>query len=275
MTTAPSTHNQKGFTLIETLVALAMFMVICGAVFKLLNSSQQRYQTESQVLDSFQDARLGLDQIVRDAHDSGYPPFSNFSNPANNCTNVTCAGFVNSPIAWHPGYTTLTPCLIGTAGGGTCLSPTDFDVIFEGQTNDSNGAIGWTRYQLIGTTLWRGWVQKGNGNSAWNALAGSMFPYITNVMNNASPAQIAKFKASYPQMFPGGNPQPIFQYYCPNPAAPPANILCQNAGANNSPSNVVDVEITLIVQTPQVDAQTHAPRLVELNGRGQRVNPNQ
>lgn len=276
MTTAHTPYNQKGFTLVETLIALAMFMVICGAIFKLLNTSQQRYQTESQVLDSFQDARLGLDQIMRDAHDAGYPPFSNYSNLPNGCNlNTPCAPFVNSPIAWHPGYTALAPCLIGTAGGGTCISPGDFDVIFEG--NPDNTFVKWTRYQLIGTTLWRGWSAKTNGNSAWAALnnGGVMFPYVTNVMNNATPAQIATFKASYPQMFPGGKPQPIFQYYCPNSAAPPANILCQNAGANNSPANVVDVEITLIVQTPQVDAQTRAPRLVELNGRAHRVNPNQ
>ena len=285
MTTALTSHNQKGFTLIETLVALAMFLVICGAIFKLLNSSQQRYQTESQVLDSFQDARLGLDQIVRDASDSGYPPFSNYSSPPSGCNlNTTCSTLVNSPIAWHPGYVALTPCLIGTAGGGTCVSPGDFDVIFEGDF-DNSGAVSWIRYQLVGTTLYRGVVTKGNGNSAWNALTGQMVPYITNVMNNATPAQIATYKASYPNMFPGGNPQPIFQYYCPNPMAPPAIVLCQNAVGNltingvsvpaDSPSNVVDVEVTLIIKTPQRDAQTGAPRLVELNGRGQRINPNQ
>jgi hypothetical protein len=34
-------------------------------------------------------------------------------------------------------------------------------------------------------------------------------------MNNASPTQIAQFKAVYPQMFPGGNPVPIFTYILP------------------------------------------------------------
>src|SRR5579863_779196 len=98
MTTARTTHNEKGFTLIETMVALAMFLVICGAIFKLLNSSQQRFQTDSQVLNSFQDARLGLDQIVRDADDAGYPPFSNFSAlPAGCNANQPCATLVNSP----------------------------------------------------------------------------------------------------------------------------------------------------------------------------------
>jgi hypothetical protein len=52
-------------------------------------------------------------------------------------------------------------------------------------------------------------------------------------------------------------------------------VLCQNAGASNSPQNVRDIEITLIVMTTQPDAQTGKVRLVELNGRGRRINPNQ
>jgi len=286
MTSARKLKSQEGFTLIETMVALAMFLVICGTMFGLLNSSQARYHTESQVLSSFQQARLGMDQIVRDADDSGYPPFDNFSVlPAGCSVSQPCAAYANSPIAWHPGYMSLNPCLIGTAGGGTCQTPGDFDVVFE--ENPDNTFVQWIRYQLVGTTLYRGVAQKSNGGSAWAALSNGslMFPYVTDVMNNASATQIAQFQASYPSMFPGGVPQPIFQYYCANPAAPPATILCQNAIGNvtingvqvpaDSPQNVTDVEITLIVQTPQVDAQTGAPRLVELNGRGHRVIPNQ
>lgn len=260
--------NQKGFTLLEVLAAAAIFIIVCSAMFSLLNTSQKRYQTDSQVLDSFQEARLALDQIVQDANDAGYPPYSNFSNPACLPT-LICNSFVNSPIAWSPTYV-VTPCQIGTAGGGTCATPGDFDVVFEEQTSNAN-PIQWIRYQLNGTTLSRGIVTKG---SVPDPVLMAVSPYITNVMNNASAAQIATFQASYPSMFPGGNPVPIFQYYCPNPAGAPATILCQNAGANNSPQNVVDVEITLILRTPQKDATSKAPRLVELNGLGHRVNPN-
>lgn len=262
--------NKKGFTLLEVLAATAVFVVVCGAMFSLLNTSQRRYQTESQMLDSFQDARLAMDQIVQDSNDAGYPPYSNFSAPACLPT-VICTSFVNSPIAWSPNYV-ITPCLIGTAGGGTCVTPGDFDVIFE--ENNGNG-IQWIRYQLNGTTLSRGVaLKKGAGFDPAVTTLPILAPYIINVMNNAPAAQIAKFRATYPTMFPGGNPVPVFQFYCPNPAAAPATVLCQNAGANNSPQNVVDVEITLILQTPQNDAKTNAPRLVELNGRGHRINPN-
>ena len=98
-----------------------------------------------------------------------------------------------------------------------------------------------------------------------------MLPYVLNVMNNAPPAQIAQFQAAYPAMFPGGTPQPLFQFTCDTATGP---VLCQNAGGGNSPANVRDVDITLIVMTPQRDAQTNQIHLVELNGRGHRVNPN-
>jgi prepilin-type N-terminal cleavage/methylation domain-containing protein len=266
MTLATKQKNQSGFTMVELMVSVAIFVVISTAIFSLLGNSQKQFRTESQLLGTFQEARIGLDQIVRDAGDAGYPPQNHFAvTPAANL-------FAIGPLGWMPGYT-AAPCLIGTAGGGTCVTPSDFDVIFEGDDNDGAG-VRWTRYQLVGTTLFRGTVAKTVGTdpvTATNA-AGVMLPYVTNVMNNAPAAQIATFQASYPGMFPGGVAQPIFQFNCDSPAG---TVLCQNAGASNSPSNVRDVEITLIVMSPEPDIQTKKWRLVELNGRGHRLNPNQ
>src|SRR5437016_13698864 len=71
--------RERGFTLIEMVAALGIFLLVTGAAFTLLTSSQQRYRTESEVLTSFQEARLGLDQMVRDINDAGFPPPS-FAN---------------------------------------------------------------------------------------------------------------------------------------------------------------------------------------------------
>src|SRR5258708_30973255 len=107
---------QLGFTLIELLTALCIFLIICGAAFTLLSSSQQRFKSESQVLNSFQEARLAMDQIVRDVNDSGFPPPAfNGGNPIQ---------FATAPFAWstgagYPG----APCNIGTAGGGAGTTP--------------------------------------------------------------------------------------------------------------------------------------------------------
>lgn len=265
MTPFRARKAQSGFTLIELMVSVAIFLLICGAVFELMGTTQKSFRTESQVLSSFEQARLGLDQIVRDVNDSGYPPQNHFSGAA------PVTAFAASPVAWSPNYAPATPCQIGTAGGGTCASPGDFDLIVEGDV-DGSGFVQWIHYQLVGTTLFRGALKpKGAGDPiAATSAPGVMLPYVLNVMNNAPPAQIAQFQAAYPAMFPVG-PQPLFQFSCDTPTGP---VLCQNAAANNnSPANVRDVDITLIVMTPNTDAQTNQIHLVELNGRGHRVNP--
>ncbi len=266
MNTARTHTKQAGFTLVELMVSMAIFVLLSAAMFGLLNLAQQRSHTESQLLASFEEARLGLDQIVRDVSGAGYPPLNHFSVvPAANLYAV-------SPIAWNPIYPN-TPCQIGTAGGGTCVSPGDFDLIIETDIDpDANNGLEWVRYQLQGTTLSRGVAQKAVGADPVAATAGAMVPYVLNVMNNPPAARMAQIQAAYPAMFPGGNPQPIFQFTCDTAAGP---VLCQNAGASNSPANVRSVDIRLIVMAPQPDAQTGAPRLVELNGRGRRINPNQ
>jgi prepilin-type N-terminal cleavage/methylation domain-containing protein len=267
MKLAHKQKNQTGLTLLELMIAVAIFVTISGAIFALLGNSQKSFQSQSQLLSSFQEARLGMDQIIRDANDAGYPPQNHFTvAPAVNL-------FAIGPVGWQPGYLAGNPCIIGTAGGGTCVSPSDFDVVFEGDINDGTGVVKWTRYQLVGTTLLRGVAPKAAGTDPVTATtAAGMLPYVTNVMNNPGAAQIATIQAAYPAMFPGGVAQPIFQFTCDTPAG---TVLCQNAAGNNSPQNVRDIEITLIVMTAQRDIQTGRVRLVELNGRGHRINPNQ
>jgi prepilin-type N-terminal cleavage/methylation domain-containing protein len=278
MNLAPSDKRELGFTLIELLVALGIFLLITGAAFALLGSSQQRYQTESQVLMSFQEARLGLDQMVRDINDAGFPPPTFFSSsyPLQSAS---------SPFGWSPGYTVPTPCQIGTAGGGTCFTPGDFDIIIETDPNPQdptcapNCLVQWIRYTLQGTILMRGIAYKASSAdpAVQTSLPGVLVPFVQNVVNNVCPPQIPLCQAAYPGIFPGGTPVPIFAYTCDTPTAPqyPApSCASLGVGADNSPANIRDVTITLIVAAPLPDATTGVPRLVQLSGRGRRVNPN-
>jgi prepilin-type N-terminal cleavage/methylation domain-containing protein len=279
MNVAGGQRRQFGFTLIELIVALGIFLLVTGAAFGLLKSSQQRYQTESQVLTSFQEARLALDQIVRDVNDSGYPPPT--------LTDGVAADSASSPFAWSlgAGYPN-TFCQIGTGGGGNCTtatagitSPGDFDLIVETDPNPLDPScppnpcpVQWIRYQLQSTTLYRGIAQKVTNGDPDGATSTQLVPFVQNVVNNSSAAQIAQYRLSYPNMFPAGAPVPIFSYNCDTGGAPTP---CPLAAGFNAPVNIRDVVVTLIVSTPTPDAKTGVPRIVQLSGRGRRVNPNQ
>src|SRR5438132_13734296 len=106
MKRAPRQTKQTGFTLIEMMVSVTIFIILSGAMFGLLDLSQKRNQTESQLLDTFQEARLGLDQIAREASDSGFPPANHFTVlPA-------AGGYAQSVVAWSPTYP-LVLCTVG------------------------------------------------------------------------------------------------------------------------------------------------------------------
>jgi prepilin-type N-terminal cleavage/methylation domain-containing protein len=273
MKPAHQIRRQRGFSLIEMMIATVIFVLLCAAAFALLSLAQQRYQTESQVLNSFQEARFGLDEIVRDVNGSGYPPANSFSfSPNAPPANL----YASTPVAWDSNYQSNLPCQIGTGGGGTCTTPGDFDVIIERDVDPwRRDGVEWTRYQLQGNILYRGQTYKSTTAEPDVTTAPAFVPYVQNVMNNdptlsLSASQLTQFRATYPNMFPGGNPVPIFQYTCYTPTGPQP---CPSAVSYNSPVNVTDIEITLIVMAPTVDAQTGQPRLIELQGRGHSLNP--
>ena len=249
--------RQAGFSLIELLLSVSLFIIISGAAFSLLNMAQKRFKTEGQVLNSFQQGRLALDMIVRDVNDSGYPAANQFTAAVPLVTS-----YAVTPMAWSP--ISANPCAVGV-----CVSPGDFDLILEELNNTTNN-VEWIHYRLVGTNLLRGTVPKG-GVGTDPLAAAAMFPYATNVMNNSA-AQITQINTAYPGTFPAGAPVPIFTYYCDTPAGP---TLCTAAGANNLANNIREVEVTLIVMIQQPDMQTGQLRVVTLNGRGHRVNPNQ
>ena len=290
MKARPGKNRQRGFSLVELLTALGIFLLITAAAFTLLSSSQQRYQTESQALSSFQEARLGLDQMVRDINDAGFPPPSFFSSSQPQQS-------VISPFAWSSGAGYPNPnnrCSIGTGGGGTCFTssgdsaPGDFDIIIEtnpnpGDPNCAPSCVQWIRYQLQGTTLMRAAVYKtSTGLDPDGTTAGALVPFVQNVVNNSPTLQIGKIQldTAYPAVF-GGGPVPIFQYTCDTPSVsealplPTAPCATTAPAPDNCPTNIRDVLITLIVAAPLPDSQTGRPRLIQLEGRGRRVNPNQ
>lgn len=270
----------RGFSILELLIAMAIFLAICAAMFELLKMSQQKYSGETQLSAAYQDARLAMDQIVRDFNIAGYPPADMLSvlPPANQ--------YAITPVAWVSGYTNVPPipCYLGqpgVTGSGTCGgNPGDYDLVIETRIppppgDQSNPAPKWIcyHYDPASQTLFRAVVQKTVGSypPSPGQVAALGTPLLKYVVNNPG-GLMSQVTAEYPAMFRGGQAQAIFQYTCDNPPGPPTP--CSKAfGNNNSPKNIRDLDVLLIVMTPQQDMQTQGLKLVELYGRGHRSNP--
>jgi Tfp pilus assembly protein PilW len=247
--------SQKGSSLLEMMVSVLILTIVTGAVFQLLNACQRRNQIESQTLDSFQASRLALDMMTRDIHSAGYPP----ANAVWASVAASNPQWVALPFGWSPNYPD-TPCTMGT----NCTTPGNFDLIVEGNISPSTGAgVQWIRYQLQGTTLMRGVVPKtaGTDPAAATSAAGVMVPYVDKVMNNTTVAQMNYIKTYYPALFPGNNPVPVFTYV-------------YDTGQPQTPPNIREVNIVLLVLVADSDAETNQPRLTTLTGRALRLNPN-
>lgn len=259
----------RGFSLIELMTALAILLIVCGVAFELLTVSMKKYHSDSQLLNTFQEARFGLDQIVRDINDSGFPP--RIAIQPSNSPPPPFQRFAAAPFAWGPlGTYPNSPCAIGT----TCTTPNGYDMIIETDIDPQNqqGIVEWVRYQLNGTTLYRGVVAKSNNPAGdpEGITSGTLVPYVQNVMNNPPAAQLATLQAQYPAMFPSG-PVPVFEYYCES--TPQPKKCTDPTASTDDPTHVVAVTVTLIVQAPTADMTTGRLQLVQLQGEGRRLNP--
>lgn len=243
-------------------------------MFELLRMSQEKYSGETQLSAAYQDSRLAMDQIVRDFNIAGYPPADVFS-----VLPSLASQYAITPVAWSPTYPAAS-CTLSkpVLGGGSCITPGDYDLVIETRvppapTDPPNPPVSWIcyHYDPASLTLFRAVVSKSTSSTppAPNQVATLGTPLLKNVMNNPG-SLMSQIVAEYPSMFPGAAPQPIFQYTCDTPTGPTP---CWNAAANNSPKNIRDLDVILIVMTPQPDLQTQNLKLVELYGRGHRSNP--
>jgi prepilin-type N-terminal cleavage/methylation domain-containing protein len=70
--------REKGFSLIELMVAMVVTLIISGAVFQLVTAGQSAFRKEPAVADRQQNIRMGLDLISQDLFQagSGVPEFA-------------------------------------------------------------------------------------------------------------------------------------------------------------------------------------------------------
>jgi prepilin-type N-terminal cleavage/methylation domain-containing protein len=247
--------SARGFSLVEMLISVAVFTVVIGAVMALMIQTQQRYQTESTLMDSMQGARQAMEMMEREIRLAGYPPANSFT-PAVAAANPQLIGL---PFAWEPGYP-AAPCTVG-AGCNAVGGPDPFDIIIETDVDPMAGnGVEWVRYRLNGTNLERGQAPKTAGADPEATTRPTMFTYVENVVNNTTAAQMNTLRGFYPTIFPGNLPVPMFTFQF-------------DPGVPNQPSNIRSVNITLMVLSSRVDPKTNQPLLVTLTGFARRVNP--
>lgn len=234
----------SGYSLIELLVGTLIFTIITGAVFGLLTSAQMQYQGENGLSTIFQQANVAIDQIVRDVHSAGYPPRSAFKATVATIhpENYAC------PFAWSPRYpdpinfcASQTACVVGA----TCTAPSETELIMEADTGTGSG-VQWIRYSLQGTTLMRGVAPKTpNTDPIASTNAQGLVPYLENVQNG---------------------PVPVFTY-CYGSG-------CSDTVTAHQPSNIREVNITLMLRSTKVDPETRQYRTITVTGQAVRFNPN-
>ena len=71
-----SAESDRGFSLIEVLISIALTVMVMGAVFTLLSRGQQSFEREPEVADLQQSARTALDLVTKDILQggAGLPP---------------------------------------------------------------------------------------------------------------------------------------------------------------------------------------------------------
>lgn len=68
-----------GFSLLETMVAVAVLLILVIGVFRQVQRAQASYRVEDQKLDVTQQQREFIDMFTRDLHQAGYPSPNSFN----------------------------------------------------------------------------------------------------------------------------------------------------------------------------------------------------
>ena len=82
-----SLREQAGFTLVELMVAMSIFLLILVGIFQVFDPSRNAYQVSERKLDVQQNARVAMDRMARQIRMSGYIPENVDADNTNDITN--------------------------------------------------------------------------------------------------------------------------------------------------------------------------------------------
>ncbi len=237
-----------GFSVLELLVAMAVLVVLTGPIFTLVDQGQQRHSSEADFLQAVQNARVGVDQLVREIRNAGYPhPFTYTATPG--IFSSASPDLQRRFAIAFPGTPSQTCTL-----GGTCTVPNGFQLTMQMDVDPTNslcpGQVESVDYSLVHdpvpavtSTLLRRVQSKAPIASAAGCLpaAANFVPFVENVLNDPS------------------NPaDPVFTYQC---------------SGGCTPDNVQSVGINLRVRSLRPDPKTGQLRVITVSGWAGKVNP--
>src|SRR5437899_13091217 len=70
---------ESGFSLLELTLVLGILSLVMGVTMTAINDVQKRARVEEAKVDLNQESREFVEQVVRDLHQSGYPPRSMYA----------------------------------------------------------------------------------------------------------------------------------------------------------------------------------------------------
>lgn len=131
MTQRNALTGTRGFSLLESLVALAVMSIMMTAVLSQIGQIQQRARTEQIKLDIFQQSREFMDQFDRDLRQAGYPTLRMFDTSG-----------------WSPALSSPSTGDTRIAVGVIKIAANEIE--FEGDV-DGDGQVDVVDYQLVST----------------------------------------------------------------------------------------------------------------------------
>jgi len=82
-----SLRGQEGFTLVELMVAMSIFLLILVGIFQVFDPSRNAYQVSERKLGVQQNARVAMDRMARQIRMAGYFPENTDADNTNDLSN--------------------------------------------------------------------------------------------------------------------------------------------------------------------------------------------
>ena len=247
-------QSERGFTLIELMVATAISLIVIGGIFGVMIAQQQTYRTQMELAEASQNARAALDIIRQSLRDAGWGFVSKETAeglpPVGTCfaANIADQSTCNDVVANNAGTSTLVSDKARFAG------------IEPGKTFSRDTAWGGTATRVVVNTprelLAVGELGIVSGQCTGGGANGKIYTgvvKITGVSGSiATPPVTYDFDAN-----PSNNPYPAF------------NCTAMQSGFAFGRAKIVEFYLDRALTNPDgTSGATNIPRLMMLTNRG-------